>query len=52
MRDFVDQCLKKNPGERPDLGALMRHPWLEGVESDNIDIAEWVTGISKLPTPQ
>ena len=52
MRDFVDQCLKKNHAERPDLVSLMQHPWLEGVESDSIDIAEWVTGISKMPTPQ
>jgi len=51
MRDFVDRCLRKNPTERPDLATLMQHPWLEGVENDNIDIAEWVTRISKMPTP-
>lgn len=52
MRDFVDRCLKKNQNERPDLTTLMSHPWMKDVESDNVDIAEWVTRISKLPTPQ
>lgn len=52
MRDFVDRCLKKNQNERPDLATLMSHPWMKDVESDNVDIAEWVTRISKLPTPQ
>jgi len=51
MRDFVERCLKKNPTERPDLSSLMQHPWLEGVENDSIDIAEWVNRISKMPTP-
>jgi len=42
MRDFVERCLKKNPTERPDLSSLMQHPWLNGIENDSIDIAEWV----------
>ncbi len=28
------------------------HPWLKDVETDNVDIAEWVAQISKLPMPQ
>ncbi len=31
---------------------LQNHPWMKDAESDNVDIAEWVTRISKLPTPQ
>jgi len=51
MRDFVDRCLKKNPNERPDLATLMAHPWMNGVENDDVDIAEWVRRLPKLPTP-
>jgi len=51
MRDFVDRCLKKNPNERPDLATLMAHPWMKGVENDEVDIAEWVKRLPKLPTP-
>jgi len=51
MRDFVERCLKKNPTERPDLSSLMQHPWLNGIENDSIDIAEWVNRISQMPTP-
>ena len=52
MRDFVDRCLKKNPNERPDLATLLAHPWMSGVDSDNVDIAKWVSEVTKLPTPQ
>ena len=45
MRDFVERCLKKNPAERPDLATLMQHPWLQGVKTDNINIAEWLKRI-------
>jgi len=51
MRDFVDRCLKKNPNERPDLATLMAHPWIKGVENDDVDIAQWVMRLPKLPTP-
>ena len=30
---------------------FQKHPWLEDVENDSIDIAEWVSRISKMPTP-
>eukprot|EP00096_Caligus_rogercresseyi_P009610 TRINITY_DN3286_c1_g1_i1.p1 TRINITY_DN3286_c1_g1~~TRINITY_DN3286_c1_g1_i1.p1 ORF type:complete len:416 (+),score=126.60 TRINITY_DN3286_c1_g1_i1:60-1307(+) len=52
MRDFVDRCLRKKSNERPDLDTLMAHPWLAGVEKDGLDISDWVSRISKLPTPQ
>ena len=39
-------------GPLPFLSFFQQHPWLAGVENDNsIDIAEWVTRISKMPTP-
>jgi len=50
MRDFVDRCLKRNANERADLSSLIDHEWLKGVETDNIDIAEWVQSISQVPT--
>merc|ERR1719427_1253510 len=52
MRDFVDICLRKNPAERPDLVTLMGHPWLQGVEQDTTDVAEWVQDVIRLPNPQ
>jgi len=50
MRDFVDRCLKRNANERADLSSLINHEWLKGVETDKIDIAEWVSSISQVPT--
>ncbi|XP_059081088.1 dual specificity mitogen-activated protein kinase kinase 1-like isoform X1 [Tigriopus californicus] len=52
MRDFVDRCLKKNFKERPDLSTLMAHPWMKDVESDNVNISEWVKGIGEISSPQ
>jgi len=51
MRDFVDTCLKKNPADRPDLATLMSHPWLNGVDQDDCDVAAWVQNIIRLPLP-
>ena len=28
------------------------HPWMKDVESDEVNIADWVTQISKIETPQ
>jgi serine/threonine protein kinase len=28
MRDFVAQCLRKEPGQRATVEALLKHPWL------------------------
>jgi serine/threonine protein kinase len=27
--DFIKQCLQTNPKKRPDIHALIRHPWLQ-----------------------
>ena len=29
---------------------FQNHEWLKGVETDKIDIAEWVSSISQVPT--
>lgn len=29
MRDFLMQCFKKNPVERPSAEMLFEHPWLK-----------------------
>jgi serine/threonine protein kinase len=29
MRDFLRQCFKKNPAERPSAEMLFEHPWLK-----------------------
>jgi len=52
MRDFVDRCLRRNVTDRPDLSTLMQHPWLKNVETDNIDIAGWISEIQQMSTPQ
>lgn len=31
MRSFVEQCLRRDPRERPPAGRLLRHRWLEGL---------------------
>ena len=61
MVDFVDRCLRKDPTERPDLATLLAHPWVAGLASaaesdkgtkdDDVDIAEWVSHMIKLPSP-
>lgn len=45
FRDFVDQCLKKNPNERADLKQLVNHPWImkADADKDKIDIASFVS---------
>jgi len=52
MRDFVDSCLKRNANERSDLSSLMQHPWLQGVEEDDINIAAWVASIKDINLQQ
>ncbi|KAJ3101285.1 MAP kinase kinase Wis1 [Phlyctochytrium planicorne] len=40
-RDFVAQCLSKNPDERPTYGELLDHPWLKSYKEINVDMAGW-----------
>ncbi|KAJ3186729.1 hypothetical protein HDU85_007549 [Gaertneriomyces sp. JEL0708] len=41
-RDFVAQCLNKNPKERPNYAQLLDTPWLRKFESEPVDMAAWV----------
>lgn len=49
FRDFVDQCLKKDPKERADLKTLMNHPWI--TKAADVDIAGWVCKTMDLAPP-
>ncbi len=32
-KDFVKQCLRRDPDQRPDAITLLRHEWLQGVSA-------------------
>jgi len=49
FKDFVDKCLKKNPDERADLKTLINHEWIRRWESEDVDVADWVTKTMDLP---
>ncbi|KAK9712208.1 MAP kinase kinase Wis1 [Basidiobolus ranarum] len=40
-RDFVAQCLIKNPKVRPNYSELLAHPWLQKYESTEVDMQSW-----------
>ncbi len=31
-REFISQCLRRDPDKRPDSTTLLKHEWLKGVE--------------------
>ncbi|CAG8550682.1 11139_t:CDS:2 [Ambispora leptoticha] len=41
-RDFVAQCLNKNPKARPTYGELLDHPFLQKYEEIEVDMKSWV----------
>ncbi|BFZ61195.1 MAP kinase kinase Wis1 [Saitoella coloradoensis] len=41
-KDFVRQCLNKSPRNRPNYAQLLRHPWLQRWETEEVDMAGWV----------
>ncbi|MBW0543726.1 hypothetical protein O181_083441 [Austropuccinia psidii MF-1] len=41
-RDFVRQCLRKDPKERPTYNELLEHPFLINSTENNVDMIEWV----------
>ncbi|XP_037040686.1 dual specificity mitogen-activated protein kinase kinase dSOR1 [Bradysia coprophila] len=49
FKDFVDKCLKKNPDERADLKTLINHEWIRRWESEDVDVADWVSKTMDLP---
>lgn len=42
FRDFILNCLQKDPSERGDLKALVNHPFIKRSELEEIDFANWV----------
>ncbi|KAJ3088789.1 MAP kinase kinase Wis1 [Quaeritorhiza haematococci] len=40
-RDFVRQCLNKNPKERPTYSQLLEHPWIQKYDKIDVDMAAW-----------
>lgn len=40
-QDFVSQCLRKKPDERPSYQDLLEHPFLKDVEKSDVDMASW-----------
>ncbi|RUS25103.1 kinase-like protein, partial [Jimgerdemannia flammicorona] len=43
-RDFIDQCLHKNPLERPTYLDLLMHPFLQKYQDEEVDMARWAEG--------
>ncbi|EIE26639.1 Pkinase-domain-containing protein [Coccomyxa subellipsoidea C-169] len=35
-QDFILQCLRKEPHQRPSITDLLRHPWMEAAEDDQV----------------
>ncbi|KAI8838634.1 kinase-like domain-containing protein [Chytridium lagenaria] len=42
-RDFVAQCLNKNPRERPTYGELLDHPWVRRYQNATVDMSGWAS---------
>ncbi|CAG8594220.1 9137_t:CDS:2 [Funneliformis mosseae] len=40
-RDFVAQCLNKNPQNRPTYAQLLEHPFFEKYEEADVDMKSW-----------
>ncbi|GAA6014986.1 hypothetical protein JCM11491_002383 [Sporobolomyces phaffii] len=41
-RDFVAQCLEKQPERRPTYAQLLQHPWLREDKEKNVDMEGWI----------
>jgi len=45
MRDFLMQCFKKNPADRPSAEKLFEHPWLKQTLGEvRVSCPLWVAG--------
>merc|ERR1712042_154150 len=42
FRDFILNCLQKDPSQRGDLKALVNHDFIKRSEQEDIDLADWV----------
>eukprot|EP00296_Roombia_truncata_P000183 JP435848.1.p1 GENE.JP435848.1~~JP435848.1.p1 ORF type:complete len:357 (+),score=85.93 JP435848.1:132-1202(+) len=43
--DFVSQCLRKDPADRPTAAALLDHPFLQKPENKDADLAAFVASV-------
>jgi len=51
-KDFVGQCLRKDPDERPSIDKVLQHAWLhmgesKAAEADAVDLTERVQEFRK-----
>ena len=40
-RDFISQCVRKDPAERPSYADLLAHPFILFYENHNVDMPGW-----------
>ncbi|KAJ3007803.1 hypothetical protein HKX48_008919 [Thoreauomyces humboldtii] len=43
-RDFVGQCLNKDPLKRPTYAELLETEWIKKYEAEDVDVGTWVAG--------
>ncbi|KAJ1914877.1 MAP kinase kinase (MEK) [Mycoemilia scoparia] len=41
LRDLVNQCLRRDPVQRPTPKELLNHPFVERYSAEKVDIAKW-----------
>lgn len=49
-KDFVNQCLRKDPDDRPSIDKILQHPWLhmeESASGEAVDLTDRVQEFRK-----